>query len=446
MARIVIRNAKIVNEGKVFPGSVIIENEVIAEILSANEEVSFQHSDEIIDAEFNYLIPGIIDDHVHFREPGLTHKADIYSETKAAVAGGVTSFMDMPNVIPQTTSLETLEEKFKLAADKSLVNYSFYFGVTNDNTELLPKLDKNRVCGVKLFMGSSTGNMLVDKADTLKRIFNGTDLLIAAHCEDQGIIDQNTETIRDLYGEDPDIQYHPVIRNIAACYTSSSFAIRLAKETGARLHILHVTTAKELELFEDIPLQHKKITSEVCIPHLSFTNTDYERLGAKIKCNPAIKGSRNKKALRKALSSDLIDVIGTDHAPHLLTEKQGGALKAVSGMPMIQFSLVTMMEMVKDGVLSIEQMVQKMCHAPAKLFGIHQRGFIRKGYKADLVLINPNSEWTVNNDTILSKCGWSPLEGNTFTSRVEKTFVNGTLVFDKGNINEHYRGQELRFR
>lgn len=445
MKRTLIKNARIVNEGETFTGSVVIEGDIIAEILHKDEQLSTP-CDEIIEADNCYLIPGVIDDHVHFREPGLTHKADIASESRAAAAGGVTSFMDMPNVIPQTTTIEALEDKFRLGAEKSLINYSFYFGATNNNTDLISTLDPHRVCGVKLFMGSSTGDMLVDRMETLKRIFGSTDLLIAAHCEDQNIIRQNTEAFKAKYGDDPDIIYHPQIRSAEACYVSSSLAIKLAKEAGSRLHILHLTTAKELDLLEDKPLKDKKITAEVCIPHLFYSQEDYKTLGTRIKCNPAIKTIDDRNALRKALHTNLLDVIGTDHAPHLLTEKQGGSLKAVSGMPMIQFSLLAMMELVKEGILSMEQMVKKMSHAPAELYQINNRGFIRKGYKADLVLVNPETNWTLQKEEVLSKCGWSPLEGHTFTSKVEKTFVNGSLVYDKGKINEDYRGEELRFR
>lgn len=445
MKRTFIYNARIVNEGETFRGGIVIEGEVIAEILRENGQPSAS-CDENIDAKGFYLLPGIIDDHVHFREPGLTHKADIFSESRAAAAGGVTSYMDMPNVSPQTTSLEALEERFALGAKNSLVNYSYYFGATNNNTEMLRRLDKHRVCGIKLFMGSSTGNMLVDRMEALEKLFNEADLLIAAHCEDQNIIRQNTETFKALYGDDPDIRCHPQIRNEAACYHSSELAVRLARKAGARLHILHVSTVKELELFEDKPLKEKKITSEACIAHLFYSEDDYQTLGTRIKCNPAIKSPDDRDALRKAIRTNRIDVIGTDHAPHLLSEKQGGALKAVSGMPMIQFSLIAMMDLVKAGELTIEQLVRKMCHAPAELFEIQRRGFIRKGYQADLVIVNPDAEWDVTPDTILSKCGWSPLEGHRFTSKVEKTFVNGHLLFSNGELDESYRGQELRFR
>ena len=444
MKRTWIKNAQIVNEGNTFIGSVVIEDEIIVEILQENETPA-NECDETIDASGCYLIPGVIDDHVHFRDPGLTHKADIHTESMAAAAGGVTSYMDMPNTNPQTTTLEALEDKFKNAATKSIVNYSFYFGATNDNANLLPQLDKKRICGVKLFMGSSTGNMLVDQMETLKNIFTHAGMLIATHCEDQHIISTNTALYKEKYGEDPDVKYHPEIRNEEACYQSSALAVQLAKETGARLHIMHISTAKELELLTNKAIEEKNITAEACVSHLFFCDEDYATFGTRIKCNPAIKSKADRDALRQALTSNLIDVIGTDHAPHLLSEKQGGALKAVSGMPTLQFSLVSVMELVHDGVLGMEQLVQKMCHAPATLYQIEKRGFIRTGYKADLTIVNPNSEWEVTKECILSKCGWSPMEGQTFHAKVEKTFVNGQMVYNGSHVNTLSRGQELRF-
>ena len=444
MKRTYIHNARIVNEGQTFEGAIVIENEVIAEVLKAGETPA-SPCDETIDAEGLYLIPGVIDDHVHFRDPGLTHKADMYTESMAAAAGGVTSYMDMPNTNPLTTTLEALEDKFQDAATKSIVNYSFYFGATNDNADLMPKLDKKKVCGVKLFMGSSTGNMLVDQMDTLKNIFANAGMLIATHCEDQQIISANTTAYKEKYGEDPDVKYHPEIRNEEACYRSSALAVQMAKETGARLHIMHISTAKELELLENKPIGEKNITAEACVSHLFFCDEDYEKFGARIKCNPAIKTKNDRDALRQALTGNLIDVIGTDHAPHLLSEKQGGALKAVSGMPTLQFSLLSVMELVHQGLLSIEQLVQKMCHAPASLYQMEKRGYIRPGYKADIVLLNPSHEWTVTNDCILSKCGWSPMEGQTFHSKVERTFVNGHQVYANNKVDTNHRGQALTF-
>lgn len=445
MRRTLIENAVIVNEGRKVTGSVVIEGEKIAEILVGEEKASAP-CDEVIDATGCYLLPGAIDEHVHFRDPGLTHKADITTESRAAAAGGVTSIMDMPNTNPQTTTLEALEEKFALLAEKSSVNYSCYFGATNSNYTQFPQLDKRRVCGVKLFMGSSTGNMLVDRMASLRNIFGGTDLLIAAHCEDQGIIKENTDRYKKEFGgDDVPLAYHPLIRSAEACYRSSELAVQLAREANARLHIMHISTARELDLFSDAPLKEKRITAEACVSHLLFTEEDYQTLGARIKCNPAIKTADDRKALQEAVSSGLIDAIATDHAPHLLSEKEGGALKAMSGMPMIQFSLVSMLELADKGAFTIEKVVEKMAHAPAQMYDIQNRGYIRKGYQADLVLVRPDSEWTVTTDCILSKCGWSPLEGHTFRWKVEKTFANGHLLFDNGKIDENYRGQELVF-
>ena len=442
---LLIHNAVIVNEGQSFRGSVLIAGDKISEVFYGEGKPAVS-ADEEIDACGAYLIPGAIDCHVHFREPGLTAKADIGTESAAAAAGGVTSYMDMPNCVPQTTTLEALEDKFKTAAEKSAVNYSFYFGATNNNASLLADLDKTRVCGVKVFMGASTGNMLVDRLDVLRKIFSSSSKLIAAHCEDQNVIRRNTESFRRQYGDDADISLHPLIRSEEACWNSSSLAVSLAKETGARLHVLHISTARELSLFDNsLPLREKRITAEACISHLMFCDEDYSRLGALIKCNPSVKTRADRDAIRKALASGMIDTIGTDHAPHLLTEKKGGALKAVSGLPSIQFSLVSIMELVSQGILSMEQLVQKMCHNPAILYGLKGRGYIRKGYQADLVLVNPDKEWTVTKDCILSKCGWSPFEGHTFTSKVERTFVNGELVYDGHRVVPSVRGKELVF-
>lgn len=443
--RTIIRNVTLVNEGRVFLGHLGVEDERIFEILSVEESPSAPYDVEI-DATDMYLLPGVIDDHVHFRDPGLTHKADIESESRAAAAGGVTSYMDMPNTQPQTTTLENLEAKFLDASKKSRVNYSFFFGVTNDNASLLSLLDKNRVCGVKLFMGSSTGNMLVDKQEALKKIFSEAGMLIMTHCEDQQIIQANTERVKAVEGEDPNVRFHPIIRDVEACYQSTSQAVELAKATGARLHIAHVTTEKELSLFSPTPLTSDKlITAEACVAHLHFTDKDYDTLGTRIKCNPAIKQASDRNALRKGILDGRIDVIGTDHAPHLLSEKEGGCLKAVSGMPMVQFSLVTMLEMVDKGVLTLPQLVEKMCHAPARLFQIKERGYLRPGYKADLVLVRPDAPWVVKADTILSKCGWSPMEGHTYSWKVEQTFVNGQQVYAGGKLCDMVRGQRLEF-
>lgn len=444
--RTIIRNATLVNEGLSFLGHLVIEDECISEILLEHESPSAP-CDVDIDATGMFLIPGVIDDHVHFRDPGLTHKADIVSESCAAAAGGVTSYMDMPNTIPQTTSIETLEAKFAEASTKSMVNYSFFFGATNDNAAILPFLDKQKLCGVKLFMGSSTGNMLVDRMESLRRIFGETDMLIAAHCEDQAIISRNAQKYLKKSNMDKDVPLlqHRNIRSAQACFASSRLAVKLAKEAGARLHLLHISTARELDLFESLPLSDKRITAEACVSHLFFHCGDYRTLGGRIKCNPSIKRRPDRDALREAINSNLIDVIATDHAPHLLSEKQGGALKATSGMPMIQFSLVSMLELVNQGVFSIEKVVEKMCHAPARLYGIEKRGYLREGYMADLVLVRPDSNWLLTPDCIKSKCGWSPLEGYPFGWRVEKTFVNGHLVYNGAEVDESFRGQELRF-
>ncbi len=444
MKRTLIQNAIIVNRGRKVTGSVVIEDEKIAEILTGDEKPAAP-CDEVIDATGCYLLPGVIDEHVHFRDPGLTHKADITTESHAAAAGGVTSVMDMPNTNPQTTTLKDLDEKFALLGEKSIVNYSCYFGATNDNYSQFAQLDKRRVCGVKLFMGSSTGNMLVDRMASLRQIFGGTDLLIAAHCEDQAIIKENTERYKKEYGDDVPLSIHPKLRSEEACYRSSELAVQLARETNARLHIMHISTAKELALFSDAPLTEKRITAEACVAHLLFAEEDYKTLGARIKCNPAIKIAQDRKALQEAVDSGVIDTIATDHAPHLLSEKEGGALKAMSGMPMIQFSLVGMLELVEMRIFTIEKVVEKMCHAPAEMYQISRRGFIEKGYQADLVLVRPDSAWTITAECVVSKCGWSPLEGRTLHWKVEKTFVNGYPVYDNGKIDGSRRGQELVF-
>lgn len=446
MKRILIKDATIVNEGTQRKSSVVIQGTKIAEIVNDLQELSAP-CDETIDAQGCYLLPGIIDDHVHFREPGLTHKADILSESQAAVAGGVTSIMDMPNTQPPTTTLEALNAKFDLMHEKCLTNYSCYFGATNDNYTEFGKLDKRRVCGIKLFMGSSTGNMLVDEMNSLQNIFNGTDLLIAAHCEDQTIINQNIARCKEEFGENHvPISRHSHIRSEAACYASSSLAVRLAKLAGARLHLLHISTARELRLLtNEIPLSQKRITAEACVAHILFTSKDHRRLGSLIKCNPSIKKLSDREAIRQAINNGVIDVIATDHAPHLFSEKSGGALKAASGMPMIQLSLVVMLELVEQGIFSIETLVDKMCHAPAIIYGIQKRGYIRKGYQADLVLVRPHSPWTVSSRNVLSKCEWSPLEGRVYQWKVEKTFVNGHLAYNNGEVDTRHRGQELRF-
>ena len=438
--RTLIQGGTLVNEGKLFEGSILIEDSRIARIYTEphTPEASY---DELIDASGCFILPGVIDDHVHFREPGLTAKADIESESRAAAAGGVTTFFDMPNTVPQTTTLEALEEKFVLAARKSHVNYSFFFGATNDNVELFPQLDAHRIPGIKLFMGSSTGNMLVDRREALEKIFASSTLPIMTHCEDTEIINRNMAAAIQQYGDDPKVTHHPEIRSEEACYESTKLAVELAKKHDARLHIAHLTTAKELELLEGT-----KITAEATVSHLYFYDRDYTALGTRIKCNPAIKTQRDRDALREALNDGRITVIGTDHAPHLLSQKEGGCQKAASGMPMIQFSLVTMLELVDQGVLSIERLVELMCHNPARLFEVRQRGFLREGYQADIVLVRPDTGWTVTKDLIQSKCGWSPMEGHMYLWRVERTLCNGHTVYQQGRVDTSYIGQPVTFR
>ena len=436
-----IKGGRIVNEAHVFDGSIVIENEKIAAILQPNQ-VPEVPIDQTLDASGCYILPGVIDEHVHFREPGLTEKADIESESRAAAAGGVTTYFDMPNTVPQTTTLEALEEKFQLAAQKSHVNYSFFFGATNTNADLFTQLDPHRVPGIKLFMGSSTGNMLVDRQEALEHIFRTAQLPVMTHCEDTGIINQNMAEAKRLHGEDPDITLHPTIRSEEACYASTLQAVELAERFGTRLHVAHVSTARELQLFGKAP----NITAEATVAHLFFCDEDYRTLGARIKCNPAIKRQQDRDALRQALSDGRINVIGTDHAPHLLAQKQGGAARATSGMPMLQFSLVSMLELVDKGILTIERLVELMCHAPARLFQVQQRGFLRTGYQADLVIVKPNSPWTLTTPQIESKCKWSPMEGHTFQWKVMQTLCNGHLVYNNGIVDTHYIGQSVLFR
>lgn len=443
---ILIHQASIVNEGATFIGSVLIENDLISRIF--NEEVPeniLNRCRQIIDARGLYLFPGVIDDQVHFREPGLTHKGDIASESRAAVAGGVTSFMEMPNTNPQTVTIDALWQKFETASEKSAANFSFYLGATNDNIHELKKVDKKNVCGVKVFMGASTGNMLVDNERSLQQIFAETDMLIATHCEKEDIIRKNVEVYRQKFGENVPVTFHPLIRNAEACYRSSAQAVELADKYGSRLHVLHLSTAREMSLFSNAPLADKKITAEVCVHHLWFTDADYGRLGERIKWNPAVKTTEDRSALRDALKNGKLDVVATDHAPHLLSEKEGGALKAASGGPLVQHSLQAMLELSGQGVFTKEFMVEKMCHAPAQLFNVKQRGYIREGYFADLVLVNPHKPHTVSKENILYKCGWSPFEGETFSHSIEKTFVNGKIVFDKGNVSENVFGCALEF-
>ena len=439
-----IENAQIVNEGNIFTGDVLIEGQYIKEIGSS---IRIKNSNiSVIDAKGSYLLPGVIDDQVHFREPGLTHKATIESESKAAISGGITSFIEMPNTNPQATTIDKLEYKFKIASKTSFANYSFMFGGTNDNLEEIVKVDCRKVAGLKLFLGSSTGNMLVDNPKVLEKIFESTDLLISVHCEDEDTIKQNTEHYSKIYGENIPIKYHPKIRSAEACYISSSKAIALAKKTGARLHVFHLTTAKEMELFSNTkPLKDKKITAEVCVHHLWFSDSDYETKGSFIKWNPAVKSAKDRSALWEALLSDKIDVIATDHAPHTFEEKSNSYIKAPSGGPLVQHALVAMMEAFHNGKISIEKMVEKMCHNPAILFQIEKRGYIKQGYFADLVLVNPNNPWTVNKKNILYKCGWSPFEGTTFKSRISHTILNGEIVYENEKFTNANAAMRLTF-
>ena len=441
--RILIKNAQIVNEGKIFKSDILIENDLIAKI---SETIPEENIDKIIDAEGEFLIPGVIDDQVHFREPGLTHKGDIESESKAAIAGGTTSFIEQPNTVPNAVTQELLEEKYKIAAEKSYANYSFSMGGTNDNLEEVLKTNPRNVAAIKLFLGSSTGNMLVDNPEILEEIFSKVKMPICVHCEDETTIRKNTEIYKEKYGEDIPVKFHHLIRSEEACYLSSSKAVELARKTGARLHIYHLSTAKETELFRnDIPLKEKKITAEVCVHHLHFTNKDYETKGSLIKWNPAVKTEKDKNGLWEALLDDRIDVIATDHAPHTLEEKSNKYLKCPSGAPLVQHSLNVMLEYYKNGKISLEKIVEKMCHNPAILFEIEKRGFIKEGYKADLVIINPNAENTVSKENILYKCGWSPLENEIFHSEITHTFINGNLAYEKGRFSDEKFGERLLF-
>ncbi|MCB0450133.1 dihydroorotase [Mariniflexile maritimum] len=441
---ILIKNAHIVNEGSIFNGDLLIEGDYIKEI---SQSISAKSSNvHVIDAEGKYLLPGAIDDQVHFREPGLTQKATIETESKAAIAGGITSFIEMPNTNPQTTTIEKLEEKFDIAARTSAANYSFMFGGTNDNLDEILKVDAKNVAGLKLFLGSSTGNMLVDDPMVLENIFKNTKLLISVHCEDEATIQKNFQQQFDTFGDAIPISYHPIIRSEEACYLSSSRAIKLAQKTGARLHVFHLSTGKETNLFSNkIPLKDKKITAEVCIHHLWFSDKDYESKGTLIKWNPAVKTEEDRLQLWEALLDDRIDVIATDHAPHTLEEKKNLYTSAPSGGPLVQHALPAMLEMYHRGVISIEKIIEKMCHNPAILFEIEKRGFIKEGYFADLVLVDLNNPWTVTKDNILYKCGWSPFEGTTFKSRITHTFVNGSLVYQNSKFTDVKAAKRLTF-
>ncbi|MCK4922933.1 MAG: dihydroorotase [Bacteroidales bacterium] len=444
MSSFLIKNALIVNDGRGFVGNLLTEDSFIKII--SESEITPPDSCEIIEASGLILIPGIIDDQVHFREPGLTQKGDIYTESRAAAAGGVTSFMEMPNTIPQAVTIEELNKKFEIASNSSLVNYSFYFGATNDNISEIKKIDPSATCGLKVFMGSSTGNMLVDNRKSLEAIFAESPVLIATHCEDETTIRKNSEIYHKKYGENLAFKYHPEIRNTEACFISSFLAVELADRFNSRLHVLHISTAKELELFRnDIPSTEKKVTAEVCVHHLWFNEDSYNTKGSLIKWNPAIKKESDRKALFEGILSGKLDVIATDHAPHTFEEKQNSYFKAPSGGPMVQHSLVSMLEFAEKGLISTEKIVEKMCHTPADIFKIERRGYLKENFFADMVLVNPNTSWKVDKHNILYKCGWSPLEDQEFSNKVEKTFVNGDLVYNKGEIVESKSAMALKF-
>lgn len=443
---IAIHNANIVNEGCRYRGYVVVDGELIKDLGEGDLPESIKNNaSEVVDAVGALLIPGCIDDHVHFRDPGLTHKADMASESRAAVAGGVTSFMDMPNTVPATTSVEALKAKMRNAAETSVANYAFFLGATNSNIEELVNADYSEVCGVKLFLGSSTGNMLVDDDDAIARIFREVPAVISVHSEDESIIRANKERYTSRFGNDLSVFFHPLIRSEEACYVCTARAVELAERCGTRLNVAHISTARELSLFTQGDIRAKRITAEACVPHLWFSDNDYASLGTLIKCNPAIKTVADRDALREAVNNGKIDLIATDHAPHLLGEKRGGALSAVSGSPYIQFSLIMMLELAHRGIIPLTRVVDKMCHAPAIRYAIGRRGFIRKGYYADLVLVDNAARHAVSRSEVLSKCGWSPLEGTVFHSHVLKTFVNGNCVYDNGLVDASMKGMPLRF-
>lgn len=443
----VISGATIVNEGASFIGDVFLIDNIIEKVVSyGDDQASDYKGYSIIDAKGLHLFPGVIDDQVHFRDPGLTYKGDTYTESNAAVAGGITSFMEMPNTIPNCLTQELLEEKFKHAADVSLANYSYYMGASNDNLDEIIKTDPKKVCGIKVFMGSSTGNMLVDSEEALSGIFSSAPTLVAVHCEDEETIIRNNAYYYEKYGDDAPTSIHPKIRSVEACYLSSAKAVKLAKKYGTRLHVLHLTTEKEMSLFNnELPLEDKKITAEVCVHHLWFSEDDYDRKGNFIKWNPSIKSESDRSALFDAMLSNKIDVIATDHAPHTLEEKERLYFKAPSGGPMVQHSLIAMLEFYHKGKIALEKVVEKMCHNPAKLFRVNKRGFIKQGYAADLVLVDLNSNQLVSKENILYKCGWSPMEGEVFHSKVVSTFVNGNRVFNDGSFTENIKGERLTF-
>lgn len=443
---ILIENAHVVNEGRVFKGAVLVKNDIIDSIYKGEVPASVREKAEVIDASDCYLMPGVIDDHVHFRDPGMTEKADFYTESKAALAGGVTSVMDMPNTNPSTVSLAAWEEKMAMIGEKSLVNYSCYLGASNTNLDEVLEADPTKVCGIKLFIGSSTGNLLVDDATAMENFFKQVKTLVAVHTEDNAIIAENVARLKAEHGDNLPVRLHPVIRSHEACYKATSFAVDMARKYKTRLHVLHISTEKELALFEDKPLAEKHITAETCPQYLWFDAADFDKLGARIKCNPAIKNEADKKALLKAVASNKIDVIGTDHAPHLLSQKEGNALTAVSGMPGIQYSLPLMLTLAKQGCFSVEQVVDKMCHNPARLYRMEKRGFIRKGYKADLVVVRRSTPTKITASDVLSKCGWSPYEGVELPVSVAYTFVNGRPAYANGTIDETMKGEPLKFK
>ena len=448
--RLLIKNGKIVNEGHTREAWIAVEDGVITHIFDPKDGATSQDNDaprsggfdKEIDATGCFVLPGVIDEHVHFRDPGLTQKADIESESRAAAFGGVTSYFDMPNTVPQTTTIAALEAKKQTAKERSHVNYGFFIGATNDNIEELKAVDPHAVPGIKLFMGASTGNMLVDKEAALRRIFAETSLPVMTHCEDTAMINARMADAKASYGPDPDVTHHAEIRCADACYASTRLAVDLARTYGTRLHVAHLTTARELELFGSDP----QITAEAVIAHLMFTDTDYATLGTKIKCNPAVKSLSDREALRRALADGRITTVGTDHAPHQWTDKQGGCAKAASGMPMIQFSLVSMLQLVDEGVITIERLVELMCHAPARLFDVRSRGYLRPGYKADITIVKRGEPWAVTRECIQSKCKWSPMEGHTFNWTVKQTICNGQVIYDNGTFDASSRGEEIMFR
>ena len=433
------------NEGRIFKGAVLVKNDIIDSIFKGDVPESVREKAEVIDASDCYLMPGVIDDHVHFRDPGMTEKADFYTESRAALAGGVTSVMDMPNTNPATVSLDAWNDKMTMIGEKSLVNYSCYLGATNNNLDDVLAADPTAVCGIKLFIGSSTGNLLVDDNNAMTAIFSKVKSLVAVHAEDNAIIAANVARLKAEYGDNLPVSLHPVIRSHEACYKSTSWAVDMARKFGTRLHVMHISTEQEFALFEDKPLAEKHITAETCPQYLWFDAADFDKLGARIKCNPAIKNEADKKALLKAVASNKIDIIGTDHAPHLLSQKEGNALTAVSGMPGIQYSLPLMLTLAKRGFFSVEQVVDKMCHNPARLYRMEKRGFIRKGYKADLVVVRRSTPTKITASDVLSKCGWSPYEGVELPVSVAYTFVNGRPAYANGTIDETVKGEALRF-